>query len=143
MTLMTGALASPLQLKYIGLVLHVQQNYIFIILFGQRSCLSCRIDVVVVWTWPSAAEVHYLLLFWELYWKDFLRFGSLIDLISLKISWAGKFCSRIWEFVKLLDIFLLSFFYFIFSIKDWTLKHKVPFFCILTGYQNLLENWDG
>ena len=46
MTLTTGALASPLQLKVNRLALHVQQKYIIIIIFfGQRLWLSCRIDL--------------------------------------------------------------------------------------------------
>jgi hypothetical protein len=38
--------------------------------------------------------------------------------------------------VKFFDIFLFFFIFFIFSIKNWILKYKLPFFCINRLHRN-------
>ena len=77
---------------------------------------------------------------------DILTSMSSIDLISLKIQIVGgKVLFKTLEFesqsgrVKFFAIFLFFFAFFIFSLKKWILKHKLPFLYINWLHRNEIK----
>jgi len=94
---------------------------------------------------PSKRDRTLTLLLNHQHW-DFLRTVSSIDLISLKIQILGGkvlfknlgFESQ-WGRVKFFAIFLFFFTFFILSIKNWILKHILPFLYINGLHRNKIK----